>query len=463
MNAEDALKFVEELLTEQGQRLNDLQRSVFLGVWEGKSYKEILKEVPHRTELGNLQGTVAHKLWKQLTDVLGEKVLKKNLRGPVERAYQRRLVPQVLSIDAAIDLLTESSGDGENGNNQRSPLSQSPEPDVDLPWSTVLPDWGDAPDTSVFVGRSGELANLEQRIRVDGCRLVTIYGMTGIGKTLLATKLAEEIRDLPEFLIWRSLASRPSPTQLIATLIQFFSHKQDPATDLPSLLHYLQQHRCLIVLDGLEAVLKPGVHDGSYRLGYEEYGEVLRQMGRITHQSWLIVTSQEKPKEIEDSHQVHSLELRDLGDLEGQEILKAKGVIARSDSGWRELIQRYTGNPFALNVVASTVQEMFGGSLDMFLNHLPQDIGIFEDIRTRLANQFDRLSEAEKQVIHCLQTTGDPVPYDAILQTLETLGQPISWMQLQDVLGSLRRRSLIRPNTIGFSLQGLMSEYVRTL
>ncbi|NJN86090.1 MAG: NACHT domain-containing protein [Leptolyngbyaceae cyanobacterium SL_7_1] len=458
MNAEEALKFVEELLSEREQRLNDLQRSVFLGVWQGKSYKEILKEVPHRTELGNLQGTVAHKLWKQLTEILGEKVLKNNLHGPVKRAYESRSRNQ---LNGSSNPLLSAPAQESNG---QSPTTEFPEPSPDLIWSSALSDWGDAPNTSVFFGRSGDLANLEQRIRIDGCRLLTIYGMTGIGKTLLATKLAEEIRDHFEFLIWRSLTSCPLPAQFIGMLTQFFSHQQSAATDLTSLLHYLQHHRCVIVLDGLEAVLQPGVHDGSYRPGYEDYGELLRQVGRMSHQSCLVVTSQEKPREIDDSRQVHSLELRELGDLEGQEILTAKGVVAKSDSGWRELIQRYTGNPFALNVVASQVHEMFGGDLDAFLNCLPQDRVVFEDIRARLTAQFDRLSELEKRVLHCLQAAGEPIPYSAILQALESLGHPISWMQLQDVLGSLRRRSLIKPNNaIGVSLQSLMSEYVYSL
>jgi hypothetical protein len=38
MEAEEALSLFEHLLIEQDKRLNDLQRLVFLGAWQGKDY-----------------------------------------------------------------------------------------------------------------------------------------------------------------------------------------------------------------------------------------------------------------------------------------------------------------------------------------------------------------------------------------------------------------------------------------
>jgi len=46
-------------------------------------------------------------------------------------------------------------------------------------------DWGEAPDTTAFVGRTEELALLRRAVVEERCRLVAVLGMGGIGKTSL--------------------------------------------------------------------------------------------------------------------------------------------------------------------------------------------------------------------------------------------------------------------------------------
>jgi hypothetical protein len=50
-------------------------------------------------------------------------------------------------------------------------------------------DWGEAPDTMDFVGRSDELDLLRHWVVEERSRLVAIHGMGGIGKTSVATRL----------------------------------------------------------------------------------------------------------------------------------------------------------------------------------------------------------------------------------------------------------------------------------
>jgi hypothetical protein len=66
-------------------------------------------------------------------------------------------------------------------------------------------DWGEAIDVDFFYDRTAELANLEQWIVADRCRLVVLLGMGGIGKTALSVKLAQQIQHQFDYLIWRSL------------------------------------------------------------------------------------------------------------------------------------------------------------------------------------------------------------------------------------------------------------------
>ena len=48
--------------------------------------------------------------------------------------------------------------------------------------STLLVDWGSAPDDAIFYGRQSELDTLQRWVIEDRCRLITLLGMGGIGK-----------------------------------------------------------------------------------------------------------------------------------------------------------------------------------------------------------------------------------------------------------------------------------------
>jgi hypothetical protein len=166
-------------------------------------------------------------------------------------------------------------------------------------------DWGEKPDTAIFFGRTEELAKLGQWVMAEQCRVVTLLGMGGIGKTSLAAKLADQIYEQFDYVIWRSLREAPPLDEILVRLIQFLSDQQETEINLPSrlgeriirLLHYLRSHRCLLVLDNLEAILQ-AESTGQFRDGYEGYGELIRRIGEAEHQSYLLLTSRECPREL---------------------------------------------------------------------------------------------------------------------------------------------------------------------
>ncbi|MBD2234603.1 NB-ARC domain-containing protein [Phormidium tenue] len=166
-------------------------------------------------------------------------------------------------------------------------------------------DWGEKPDTALFFGRTAELATLNQWIQVEQCRLLTLLGMGGIGKTSLAAKLANQVYDHFDYVIWRSLREAPPLDEILVRLIQFLSDQQETEINLPTrlgeriirLLHYLREHRCLVVLDNLESILQAETA-GHYRDGYEGYGELIQRIGNTEHQSCLLLTSRECPREL---------------------------------------------------------------------------------------------------------------------------------------------------------------------
>ncbi|GET35984.1 AAA-like domain-containing protein [Microseira wollei] len=91
MEVEEALEFADKLIYSQtGRHLNDLERQVFVGSWEGLNYKKIYPLNPEYIEKN-----VGFKLWKKLSRALGEEVGKKNFRGAIERWLKDKMRKKV--------------------------------------------------------------------------------------------------------------------------------------------------------------------------------------------------------------------------------------------------------------------------------------------------------------------------------------------------------------------------------
>ncbi len=151
-------------------------------------------------------------------------------------------------------------------------------------------DWGDALDVPSFYGREEELATLEQWVVEERCRVVSIEGMGGIGKSALAVSLMHQVAPHFEVVIWRSLRDAPACEALLDECLQVLAPQSlslVPASlerRLSLLLEHLREQRTLLVLDNLEAVLEEGESMGGMRVGYEGYGRLLRRVGETAHQ-----------------------------------------------------------------------------------------------------------------------------------------------------------------------------------
>jgi WD40 repeat protein/DNA-binding XRE family transcriptional regulator len=326
-------------------------------------------------------------------------------------------------------------------------------------------DWGEAPCGNAFYGRGNEQATLHAWVTGEHCRVIAIVGIGGIGKTSLAAKTAMQVKDSFSAIFWRSLHNAPPLEHFLQQCLQFLFPQPQPLPTngddlLILLLHHLQAHHCLLVLDNFESLLEPGQSVGQYREGYEQYGRLLHLLGETEHESCLLLTSREKLPEIahmEDQQSfVRTLQLAGVGPVEGKEILKKKGLIG-SDHSWAALIDLYSGNPLALKLVSEFIQDVFNKDIDRFLNENEEET-VFGDINTLVDGQFHRLSVLERDFLYWLAIEREPVT----LETLrENLVHPMTKVICGQIIVSLRRRSLIEPRDGGlFTLQPVIMEYV---
>src|SRR2546430_6661651 len=158
--------------------------------------------------------------------------------------------------------------------------------------------------------------------------------------------------------------------------------------------------------------MQPGLRAGHYSAGYAAYGRFLQRIGEVQHQSCLLLTSREKPKEVAllegTNSPVRSLHLSGISREAGQQILRDKRLVG-SDAHWQALVERYSGNPLALKVVSESIQEVFEGNIYRFLQ---EDVIAFGDINDLLDQQFQRLTSAEREIMFWLAIEREEVPLD---------------------------------------------------
>ncbi len=440
MTVEEALEIVNSFL-HQG-RLNKIQETILRQSWEGKSYLEIASDSGYDPGYVKDAGS---KLWQLLSKTFGEKLTKNNFQLVLKRrwrsqsAVESQLLPYVASLPrAAVETIAKK-----------------------------CQDWGEAIAVDQFYDRTTELATLEQWLVADRCRLVVLLGMGGIGKTALSVLLAQQIQNKFDCLIWRSLRNAPPVTELLAELLQFLCQQQEIVIPesldgrVSQLIKYLRSSRCLLLLDNAESILREGDRTGSYREGYEGYGQLFRCVGETPHQSAVVLTSREKPRGLATKEgeklSVRTLQLSGLSTAAGRKILQARCDFEGSESEWRLLIEHYGGNPLALKMVVPVIQDFFDSNISKFLGFLKQGSLVFDDIRNLLDQQFNRLSELEKEVMYWLAINREPVAFPE-LQADFVPNVPKD--EILEALASLQRRSLIKRRSSGFTQHPVVMEYM---
>jgi predicted ATPase len=313
-----------------------------------------------------------------------------------------------------------------------------------------------------FIGRQVELSAIGQLLCDPGCRMLTLVGPGGIGKTRLAiqtaTTLVEEFTHGAAFV---GLASLDSPAFLITTIAQALDFKFHDADDpQEQLFSYLRERHMLLVLDNVEHLL-----DGSLL-----FAEIVRHAPQVK----LLLTSRE-PMHLQGEW-VFEVRGLALPQGEGAEAFDASSAVSLFLQRARQSDIRFTlsaeerqhvvricqlveGMPLAIELAATWVNalscreiaEEIERSLD-FLSTSMRDLPErHRSMRAVFDHSWKMLSEEERHVLSCLSVfTGGFTRQAAEFVAGASL----------TVLGGLVLRSLVQRTTTGhYGLHELIRQY----
>jgi len=442
MDADEACRIADAaVFAETGRHLKDVEKFILSGACAGETYELIAEANGYAASY--FKKYAGPELWKLLSQALGETVRKTNFREVLGRWAQHQVVPV-----------------------NPNPHESQPKPPI----------WYGVPDVPVFFGRTEDLALLERSLVRDRCRFVLLSGMSGMGKTTLAAKLAQQVRDQFECILWRSLSDAPSIQKLLNDLMTVFVGKvafgkaeatadEAVGSQISLLVECLKQRHSLLILDDLETILRSQEMAGQYANGYQDYGNFFRQLGAESHRSCFMLIGREQPTELTNQAgemaPVCSHKLKGLPLEEAKKILSARDV-SGDQHGAEELIQLYRGNPLALKIVSTTIKDVFRGNISQFMR---QNTVLIDDMfRDLLCEQFRRLSELERSFMYEMALADQPVGIDDIKESLRF--SIASNSPVMKGLQSLNQRSLIEEFHVSdraspvFILQPVVKKYV---
>ncbi|MCC5640159.1 NACHT domain-containing protein [Nostoc sp. CHAB 5844] len=424
-----------------------------MGSLNNLDYEEIASQTSFAVNY--LQRCVAPQLWDLLSEVLGGE--------GSERVGKKRLWYFLAQLNKKYNIQT--------------PMEESAF--LESPSDEAVPVLGILPEIPNFYGRSKELAHLKLLIAEHRC--ISLVGMPGVGKSALAAKLISELcmESQPRFelVIWKSVSHAPLLHDLIVDLVSLTKDPLDtelvtsPLTHgmISVLLKQLQSRRCLLVLDGFEALFK-----GNNFIQRLEYGTFLNRLIEENHNSCLLLTSRILIDEIDilaknKPYNIKTLKVNGLDVKAAKQLLFKLGL--KNEEDCKDLIATYYGNPQELKAVSKRIERFFCGSARKFLE--AKTTLISTELHSILNEMFGQiLSNIQRQIMLCIAEelflTCQPISFSKLLEKLKLVNLSVSTSELIAAIENLERLSLIETGKdestkeTWFNLQPVVKKYIKT-
>ncbi|MEA5622184.1 ATP-binding protein [Nostoc sp. UHCC 0251] len=177
MDSKELLAFINGVLAKNdNQVLNELEVKLFLGMWEGKEYTDIVNDASYSAEHVR---DVGAKLCKKIAEHIGIKVTKRNFKNPIKERYQQYSKKVSLSQEP----ITEPTNPAQEDESQPDNLLQRSH-------NPFVPFNGRVEEKYLFFDRGGEIWQVFEVLNSGSS--VVLIGEEGIGKSSLLWMICQE-------------------------------------------------------------------------------------------------------------------------------------------------------------------------------------------------------------------------------------------------------------------------------
>ncbi|MBD2134657.1 ATP-binding protein [Sphaerospermopsis sp. FACHB-1094] len=328
---------------------------------------------------------------------------------------------------------------------------------------TTYTNLNQSPKITHFYGRNNELSTLSAWIENPSTRLISILGISGIGKTTLIKHFIDTHPLHFDAIIWKNLKLSNSLNSILTEIITEINvNIQNINTNklLKQTLELFNQKRCLIILDNLEEIFTPQQYAGKYQPEHQNYQTFLQMITAVENQSCVILISQEKCQELisldDELYPIHSLELSGLGNA-ATEILKNQRL--QNQEHWLNLINLYETHPRYLQYISILIKDVFQGEIAEFIQE--NNLILTEDIKSNILLTWERLTNIEKQTLLKISQNDQPLSREEIKKLLS-----LSSLEIINSIQSLTRRFLLSKSENDerlFHLTPVLREYLKNV